>query len=75
MLRIRAYGSTPAGQWCASFKQLVLHTTAVLFKAFVVTTVFIGSMQQVKSFENVVRQGMTTLRFTQWLTRPALPSL
>lgn len=53
----------------------MLHTTAVLLEAFVVTAIFIRSMQQVESFENIVRQRMATLCFTQWLTWPALPSL
>jgi hypothetical protein len=42
----------------------MLHATAVFLEPFVIPSIFAGSVQEVKSFEDIVRQGMATLGFT-----------
>ena len=53
----------------------MLHAAAVLLEAFVVATALARSVQEIKSFEDVVGQRVATLCFTQRLTRPTLASL
>jgi hypothetical protein len=42
----------------------MLHATAVFLEPFVIPPIFGGSMQEVKSFEDIVCQGMAALGFT-----------
>jgi ABC-type uncharacterized transport system permease subunit len=76
MLRVGADRAASASKRCAPFQQLLLHPATVLLKAFVVGIMVIAcGMEKIKSLEDIVRQGMTSRRFAQWLSRPALALL
>lgn len=61
--------------WGTALDQLLLHAIAVLFEAFIIAASITGRVQEIKAFENIVRQWVATGCFSQRCSWPGLTSL